>query len=911
LTGLGGKAQIDIFRLMERTDLKLAQIDSIAQQYFAQVGTEKGTGYNQYQRWLYEQRFHLNEAGYIRPQAEEDAAFRLALQTMRAPAIAGTWVPMGPTNWNRTSGWNPGVGRLTCIGISPLDTTVIYVGSPGGGLWKSTNSGATWAPLSDNASNRMNVTAVQVQDNDVNTVYLATTSGYFKSIDGGATWLLTAGVPGTIRKFVIHPIDKSIVFAASTSGVYRSTDAGLSWTQTSNISTEDIEFNPAEPNTMYATGSSSSGHVRRSTNNGISWTTLTGANGITNSGRTLVSVTPADPNRVYVVQANGSNFGRIYVSNDAGQTFTTTVVGTISGSPAVGTNNFFGYNTDGSGTSGQATYDMAMCASPFNADEVHIAGIICFVSYNGGTSFTAETAWSLPNSIGYNHADVHTLDWVNNTIYSSSDGGIYKSLNRGGDWIDLSNGLGIRQFYRIDCAQTDPAVFGGGAQDNGSSIRKSTGWIDWLGADGMETEFSYTNANVVYGTSQNGQLYRSTNQGSSYSSLPKPSNGNWVTPLAVRHSKDSVIYVGWQGVFRSRDRGNNWTKLSGTTIRNAQDCIALAASDTNYIYSSNLDTLWYSSDGGATWAFNKIGSSITSIEVAPRNPQKVWITTTSVGKVYVSTNGAVSFTALTGSLPAVAARSIVVDRDDLNEGLYVGMNTGVYYRDNTMSDWAPFLTGLPLVAVNELDIQQSARKIRVGTYGRGVWETDLMANNPIPVRWISFEGKRTANGNLLSWKAEEDGHTDSYELEYSPNGVQYRNLASITAQAKLQGSNGLTASYTQADSAKGDAYYRLKQFDRNGRFSYSEVVFIKGGNKKQLVLYPNPVSDELKVGIPGVLGNGQAIMQVYRTNGIMLLQQAATSNTARINTSRFSPGQYILRVTVGKDVYQQVFTKAE
>lgn len=896
---------VDVHELMRRRDLKLSQIDSIAQLHFATVGTAKGSGYNQYQRWYYEQRFHLDDAGYIRPKADEVAAFEQAMQTMRTPSIAGTWVPLGPTSWNRTSGWNPGVGRITCIAISPLDTTVIYVGSPGGGLWKSTNSGATWAPLSDNASNRMDITAVSVDPSNVNVVYLSSTSGHFKSTDGGATWVIMPTVAGTVRKYLVQPSNSNIVFAASTSGIYRSINAGGAWTRVSTTSTEDIEFNTADVNTMYATGNSASGYVQRSTDNGVVWTALGAAAGITNAGRTLVSVTAANPNVVYVAQANGSLFGRMYRSTDGGLTFTTTVVG----SPASGT-NFFGYETNGTGTTGQATYDMAMCASPFNADEVHIGGIICFVSYNGGVNFAATTAWSLPNSIGYNHADVHTLEWIKNCIYSSSDGGIYKSVDGGDNWADLTAGLGIRQFYRIDCSQTDPTMYGGGAQDNGSSIHRSTGWIDWLGADGMEMEFSYTNANVVYGTSQNGQLYRSTNGGTSYTTLPQPSSGQWVTPFAVHPTRDSIVFVGWTGVYKTVNRGANWTNISASNITTTLACLTVSLSDPDYIYTSNGTVMYKTTDGGATWAAAFAPSTITSILVHPTNPLKIWITTSSSGtsRVMESIDGGNNFTSIAGSLPAVAGRTIVIDKDDPKEGLYVGMNTGVYYRDNTMSDWVPFLTGLPLVAVNELDIQQSARKIRVGTYGRGIWETDL--STTIPVRWLSFTGKRTNNGNLLSWKVEEDANTDSYELEYSPNGVRYNTIKTITAQAKLQNSSNLTATYTEADTAKNDAYYRLKQFDRSGRYTYSEVVFLKGGNKKQLVLYPNPVKDQLRVGIPGVIGNNQAIVQVYHISGIMLLQQTATSNTATINTEKFSAGQYVLRVTVGNDVYQQIFTKA-
>lgn len=905
LLATASTAQLDIYELMERRDLKLEQIDSFAKKHFEMVGTARGSGYNQYQRWLFEQNFHLDSVGYIRNPAEESAAFQASMQTMQRNPNAGNWVEKGPTSWNRTTGWNPGVGRITSIGMSPLDTTVIYIGSPGGGIWKSANSGTSWTPLSDNASTRMNVYALAVDPTNVDVVY-AGASGAFKSTDGGNTWITLIGVAGTVRKFLFHPNNSNIVFAVSSSGIFRTEDAGSSWAIVSFLSTEDIEFNPANVNIMYATGGSSSGSVQRSTDNGLNWTILGAAQGITNTGRTLVSVTPANPNIVYVCQASGSLFGRMYRSTDAGISFTTTVVG----NPSTGT-NYFGYETTGTGTSGQATYDMAMCASPTNADEVYIAGIICWKSLNGGSSFFPQTAWSLPNSIGYNHADVHTLDYINSTIYASSDGGIYKSKDLGDNWIDITSGLGIRQFYRIDCSQTNPEMFGGGAQDNGSSIHKAFGWIDWLGADGMEMEFSYTNENVVYGTSQNGQLYRSINGGNSYSGLSKPSNGNWVTPFAVHPTRDSIVFVGWTGVYSTTDRGNSWTNISGGAISTTLSCLAVSLSNPQYIFASAGKTMYVTPNGGTTWTSSSTFSgSITSICVHPTNPTKVWITTNSSGseRVMVSDNAGASFTSIAGSLPALGSRSIVIDKDDPNETLYVGMNTGVYYRDNTMSDWIPFLTDLPLVSINELDIQLSGRKIRAGTYGRGIWETDLLFGSPLPVRWLSFVGKKTKEGNLLNWKVEENKTTDRYELEYSSNGVRFSKIATMEAQSKLNNSS-LTANYVHTDVATKDAYYRLKQFDKDGRFFYSDIVFLKDARNQQLMLYPNPVQDKLRIGIPGNFENSKAIVQVYDVNGILLLQQAEGNNNSFVNTSLFSKGQYILRVTAKDKVYQQVFIK--
>ena len=906
MLGITSFAQTDIIQLMERRDLKLSQIDSIAQQHFSIVGKAKGSGYNQYQRWFFEQSFHLDKEGYIRNPAEENAAFELSMQAMQRNHTAGNWVETGPTSWNSTSGWNPGVGRITCIGIAPIDTTVIYIGSPGGGIWKSTNSGTNWTPLSDNASTRLNVTAITVDPSNVDVVYAAA-SGAFKSSDGGITWVSMNGISGTVRKFLIQPGNSSIVFAASNYGIFRSTDEGATWFLVSFNSTEDIEFNPADVDIMYATGSSSSGSVQRSSDNGLTWSTLGFSQGITNTGRTLVSVSPANSNIVYVCQASGSLFGRMYRSTDAGISFTTRVTGSSSS----GT-NYFGYETSGTGTSGQATYDMAMCVSPTNADEVYIAGIICFKSLNGGTSFFPLTAWSFPNSIGYNHADVHTLDWVKNTIYSSSDGGIYKTQDLGNNWIDLTSGLGIRQFYRIDCSQTNAEMYGGGAQDNGSSIHKSTGWIDWLGADGMEMEFSYTNENVVYGTSQGGQLYRSTNGGNSSTSLPKASSGNWVTPFAVHPTRDSIVFVGWTGVYKTTNRGNTWTNISGSYIGTTLSCLAVSLSDPNYIYTSSGKTLYITADGGLTWTTRSTSvGSITSICIHPTIPTKIWVTTGSydIERVLASDNSGSTFTSIAGTLPSIGSRSIVIDKDDPNETLYVGMNTGVYYRDNNMTDWMPFLTDLPLVAINELDIQLSGRKIRAATYGRGVWETDLLFGSPLPVRWLSFNGKKTPEGNELKWKVQENSNTDRYELEYSNNGVRFITIKTIEALAKVQNSNNLTANYTYVDAATKDAYYRLKQFDKSGRFFYSDIVFLKDARSQQLTLYPNPVQDKLRINIPDDLRNSKAILQVYDVNGILLLQQTEGNNNCTIQTALLSKGQYVLRVIVREKVYQQVFIK--
>ncbi|MBI1782587.1 MAG: hypothetical protein HYR66_14675 [Sphingobacteriales bacterium] len=616
----------DVLSLTERRDLTITQIENLANAWFKKVGTARGTSYKQFQRWLYEAKFHVDANGYlISPDAEWNN-YRIAKQSMRTVgtnttnsslrAAGTTWTEMGPKGWNRTTGWNPGVGRVTSIAVHPSDTTKIYISSPGGGIWKSTNSGVSWSPLMDNTSSGwMNIFNIAIDPSNQNTIYAAVSGGgVIKSTDAGVTWAATGSGPASAKKVVIHPTNSSIVFATAANGIYRSTNGGTSWTQVHNQSKEDIEFKPNDPNIMYASGSGNSttpvSTCWRSADNGVTWTSVDPAAGVDAYGRTLIGVTDADPNVVYLVQASGSIFGKLYKSTDAGVSFTTMV----TGNAANGT-NYFGYNTDGTGTTGQATYDMVIAVNPLNVNEVHIGGITLFKSVNGGSSFVAETAWSYPNSIGYTHPDMHALQWVNKSIYSGSDGGIYKSVDYGDNWNDLSAGLGTRQFYRIANSKTNGTLFMGGAQDNGTSIYKSTGWIDWLGADGMDCLISPLDENLIWGTSQNGSIYKSTNGGSSYSNLTQPSSGQWVTPLAIE-SNTNTIYGGWTGVYKSTDNGSTWTSISGSTITTTLACLAVAPSNPQYIYASNSTSLYVTTNGGTTWSTYALASSITSIAVS-------------------------------------------------------------------------------------------------------------------------------------------------------------------------------------------------------------------------------------------------------------------------------------------------------
>ncbi|HSC55135.1 MAG TPA: fibronectin type III domain-containing protein [Phnomibacter sp.] len=765
-------AQKEIVALQERKDLTLTQIEMLAQQYFNQHGTANGQEARQFQVWLNEAKFHQDEKGYLLAPDHDWKAYNnfqsmfsksVTATTGIAQASAGPWVEKGPYSWNNSSSWNPGVGRVNAVAVHPLDTSIIYIASPGGGIWKSVNAGQSWKPLTDNNGLWMNMYSVAVDPTNTQVVYAGSSANtIIKSTDGGATWTaINSGMTGIIRKIVVQPSNTALLMVAAANGIWRSVNGGTSWTRTYTGIMEDIEWKPGSTTVLYASGPNA---VLCSTNGGASWTTLGAANGIATTGRSIIAVSAANPEKVYVAQANGNELGFLFTSTDGGENFATTVTGSSSGCT-----NFFGYEASGCGTGGQANYSISLTVNPANADEVYLAGVNVFKSTNGGASFAPATAWTYPNAVGYNHAHVHDLHWVNKTIYSGSDGGIYKTTDLGDNWTDLSSGLGIRQFYRVANSKSNSQLFTAGSQDNGSTLYKNGVWKDWLGGDGMEGFIHPSNEQLIFGLGQNGSIYRSENQGASYTQLAKPAIGEWITPIDFEE-QNNILYGGWNGVYKSEDLGNSWTRISGNYIQTTLTCLKVAPSDASFMYASKGNTLYITKDRSNTWTSVTLPAAINAITVSASNPEKIWLAlNSSFHCVYFSNDGGTTFTNISDNLPSQIPRAIVVD-DEANESVYVGFSIGVFYKSNTTAGWEDITENLPMVAVNDLKIQKKGHLLRIATYGRGVWERPLLGEIiqacGIPTNLTA--SALSTSAATLSWNAV-DGAA-AYTLEYQENG---------------------------------------------------------------------------------------------------------------------------------------------
>ncbi|AUP80955.1 discoidin domain-containing protein [Flavivirga eckloniae] len=827
----------ELYELMQEENVKVKKIERQGNRYYKNREKGKGSGYKLYRRNLYWAKRNADVKGRVISDAQvvkECESFKKLNKANSSPTAknieksSSGWKELGPFSWTRTRSWNPGLGRIVSIAVEPTQQDIIYAGSPGGGIWKSTDAGKNWQPLGDSMTN-MSIWAIAIDPNNTNTVFLGNSAGQImKSTNGGDSWSVIRSVNGTPRSILISPNSETI-FVGTTRALYRSQNGGGSFSRVLNDGAEDVAFKPGSTNTVYACGDS----FYRSTNGGSSFNRIT--RGIARTERMKMAVTPANPDAVYLVQKYESSFGYLYRSLNGGQSFTVR-----ADYSTVSTNEV--YFT-------QASRDMAIAVSDTNADEVHVGGMNYSRSLDGGVSFTTLAGWNTPNDRSYVHADIEVLQYINGSIYVGSDGGIFRSTNRGNNVTDLTqNGLAVRQYYRIGGAATDANMIVGGAQDNGTNIMNGTSrqFKEWLGADGMECFIDHKNKNVVYGTTQNGKLYKSNDGGNSIGSINKPGNfsGEWVTPFMGDPVNNRTIYVGYSNLYRSRNGGSSWSNItSRINVGGRLDEMAVAASNNNYIYIAEDDRVWRTKNGQADspqWTeVSNFRGRVNFITVDPNDPERVAIAT-SGSRVYESTNAGNTWTNIRGELPNISAQCLVYDDTEAN-GLYLGMQSGVYYTNNNLDKWVSFSKNLPGVQTTDLEIHYATRKLRVATYGRGIWESDLYEEDgtgttitPPSDLVATVDGKNVT----LTWKDNSDNEK-GFAIQRSSGGA-YERIGYVDSET----------TYTDENLANGTHSYRVRAYDDSEYSDFSNIVEVKIGD----IVTPPDVSEDC-IGC-----------KVYRTN---------------------------------------------
>lgn len=738
--------------------------------YWENRTPSRSTGYKVFKRWEYKWETLVSPEGefpkagtvfneYMRYQSENPISDRMK-------SGAPSWTELGPKTRQNYGGY-VGVGRINAISFHPTDPETIYIGSPSGGFWYTHNGGTSWATSTDTLPT-LGVSAIIVNPENPNIILIGTGDddggddqglGVFKSLDGGLSWAQSNEGMGnlTVNVFALNEDDHNIILAGTeNTGIYKTTDFGETWTKTNapDRHFRNLAYKPGDMQVAYA----SENGFWRSADGGENWTQIGSDEGLTASGRYVLAVTPDNDSLVYVLV--GGTFKGLFQSRDFGQTFTM-----MSDSP-----NILGYEYDGSDDKNQSGYDLMLHADPKNENIVHVGGINLWKSIDGGVTWSITGHWwgDRTNEV---HADQHHFAYnpVNDRLYCGNDGGIYWSGDNGETWNEISQGLGIGQMYKIGVSATNRDKVIAGFQDNGTSTMMGSNWLNTGGGDGMECLVDHFDAAWSYSTLYYGAITRRYNNGSSRKvagdgTFDIDESGAWVTPFCLAENNPNVMILGMKNLWITdniRDNGTiNWTNITSSIGGSNGRIVEHSPADFDvFYYVQDNNKIWRTDNLFNNPSFSEITANLPSgtvrdLECHPYDPYTVYMT--SGNKVYKSTNKGISWEDISGSLPDVAMMDIVYDKTS-NEGLYVASYTGVFFKDADMDDWVQYGLGLPVsVHGREVEIyfdrtDRAESRLRVGTFGRGLWEIELAPNSSLLPPSL-LNGEADTNIVELEWE---------------------------------------------------------------------------------------------------------------------------------------------------------------
>ncbi len=717
-----------------------------------------------------------------------------ALAKRSHPLVSGSqWIEQGPASLS---------GRSTCLVVDPNHPLTMWMGSAGGGIWKSLDGGTTWNPVAD-ALKSLAVNALIMDPNDQKTLYAGTGEGtfnidavsgfgIFKSVDGGTTWTQLASTNGWqyVNRIAIQPGNSNNILVSLHGGIYRSTDGGGSWTRVyASQSAQSIAF--CATNTQRVIGTIQDYNngwfsaAVYSTDGGATWTKATGPlASLGGFGR--IETAPVASNQL-IVYASGSD-GLVYKSTDGGASYA-----------AVTT----------SGNSGAGWYGNAIWVDPTNPNRVVVGGTYVYGSTDGGMTLTLIGQGYIQTSEP--HPDIHALysapgydGQSNKSVYVCTDGGLYQAVdittaNASTGWLRRDQGARSTQYYSVAGDGPSGRIVGG-LQDNGtqSNLVGNNQSFYIYGGDGGYVAIDPQNSQYVYGEYIYLQIFRNSdgasgyNDANIYNGIGDAGSGNtanFIAPFILDPNQPGTMLAGGRSLWRStnvRATNPSWTAIRPAGSQNIS-AIAVAKGNSDVIWVGQNDGVLTVTTNGTssnpTWTTVSSGGSkipqryITRILVDPDNASTVYLTLGgfSFDNVWKTTDGGNTWNSISGSgltaLPQVPVRAIARNPDQPNT-LYVGTEIGLFSSTDGGATWSTSSDLGVNVSVDELAYMNNSKNLLAGTHGRGVWmlpgavyQVQSLSVNP-----TSIPGGSTSTGTVtISQPAPGSGQMVS--LSTSSNDV--------------------------------------------------------------------------------------------------------------------------------------------
>lgn len=707
--------------------------------------------------------------GYV-PVEKKVEAFQVAIQKFaqqkanRSPIEGVNWQERGPNNLG---------GRTRALMFDPNDAThkMVWAAGISGGLWYTNDitTNGQWYAV-DNFMSNLAVSCIAYDPSNTQIFYMGTGEGWFnggavrgagiwKTTDGGINWFpLSATFNNSNFYFVqkIVVLADGSVLAATHSGVYKTSNGGDSWSAVLANGKRAADIELASDGTIYATmGIFEAGTLHKSANNGTTWSDITPT---ANGQRIEVAVAPSNPQVIYAVAsaANNSplnNVAWFRKSINGGTSWSTVPIPKM---------------VDGSGndfTRAQAWYDLILAVYPNDPNKVIVGGIDLHLTTDAGSTWTGISHWYGGFDKPYVHADQHAITFKpgsNNEVAFGNDGGVFYSANMdvsAPSFLHAVNGYNVTQFYACAMGNDGGNTFLAGAQDNGSHLFKNAGLdttTEVTGGDGAYCFINQMNADIMITSYVFNNYYISSNGGDSFFNVPGNDDniGEFINPAEL-DSRNNILYAcaGSNQIRRVTNIGVAGTSSSLVNVAltgGAAYALTVSPYTENRLFiGTSTGKIFVLDNAHQTPTVTQIstglgGGSISSIDVGSSD-NRLLATVSNYGSisVYESTNGGLNWVNKEGNLPDMPVRWGIYNPNNNSEVL-LATEVGVWSTTNigdASPVWEPTIEGLANVRCDMLKYRASDGQVAIATYGRGLFTTDVFEPNVTPI--ASFTANAT------------------------------------------------------------------------------------------------------------------------------------------------------------------------